>query len=199
MDSENSKSKSWWTTLPGIITAIAALITATGGLIVILNSTGCLKHEPVNPNNINEPVISTKNLNPSKSIIINYDSLATAMSAQWYENTKSNNIDGLVTLVSVPFYADNQILTSLSEVREFYNKILREKGEGSTMPALTELKIYKASELRNKGFDITKDRFFQSMQFEPDPYIALLGFSGEYVEVIFRKVDQSLKIAGIWD
>ncbi len=33
-DSTESKSQSWWTTLPGVLTALAALVTAVSGLII---------------------------------------------------------------------------------------------------------------------------------------------------------------------
>lgn len=36
----NNDNKSWWTSLQGIITSIATLITAIGGLLVILNVNG---------------------------------------------------------------------------------------------------------------------------------------------------------------
>ncbi len=43
---EDSNGKtSFWATVPGIITAIATLITAVGGLIVILNSVGFFRHD----------------------------------------------------------------------------------------------------------------------------------------------------------
>ena len=40
---EDSKSAtpSWWQTVPGILTAIAALITAAGGFLIVLNQIGC--------------------------------------------------------------------------------------------------------------------------------------------------------------
>jgi hypothetical protein len=40
MADEPNKSTSWWATLPGIITATAALVTATGGLIAVLYQQG---------------------------------------------------------------------------------------------------------------------------------------------------------------
>jgi hypothetical protein len=40
MSGEPSKSQPWWQTLPGILTAVAAIITATTGLIVALNQAG---------------------------------------------------------------------------------------------------------------------------------------------------------------
>ena len=37
-------SKSWWTTLPGIITSVAGALTAITGLIIALNQAGCFKN-----------------------------------------------------------------------------------------------------------------------------------------------------------
>lgn len=42
MAEEQSSGKSFFHTLPGIITAIAGLITAVGGFLLILNKTGCI-------------------------------------------------------------------------------------------------------------------------------------------------------------
>jgi len=39
---EESKSGGWWQTLPGILTAVAAIITAVAGLIIALHQTGIL-------------------------------------------------------------------------------------------------------------------------------------------------------------
>jgi hypothetical protein len=42
---DNNENKSWWATLPGIMTATASLITAIGGLLVILNANGYLSQK----------------------------------------------------------------------------------------------------------------------------------------------------------
>ena len=42
--------KSWWATLPGIITSLATLITAIGGLLVILNANGYFS--PASPKSV---------------------------------------------------------------------------------------------------------------------------------------------------
>jgi hypothetical protein len=41
--SEPGPDKSWWHTLPGILTGITAVITAVGGLMIAINQTGWLK------------------------------------------------------------------------------------------------------------------------------------------------------------
>jgi hypothetical protein len=44
--SESGSTGSWWATLPGLVTALAALLTAVGGLLVTLNQIGWLKKPP---------------------------------------------------------------------------------------------------------------------------------------------------------
>jgi hypothetical protein len=39
---KDPESSSWWQTLPGVLTAIAALITAVGGLLAVLVQTGVI-------------------------------------------------------------------------------------------------------------------------------------------------------------
>jgi len=39
----SNSTSNWWSTLPGILTGVATLITATGSFIVILNTAGCFK------------------------------------------------------------------------------------------------------------------------------------------------------------
>jgi hypothetical protein len=50
-------AKNWWETVPGIMTGIAALITAIAGLIVALHQTGQFSREPIAPDAAN-PAIS---------------------------------------------------------------------------------------------------------------------------------------------
>ena len=39
---EPSTARSWWATLPGILTALAAIITALAGLLAVLGEQGVL-------------------------------------------------------------------------------------------------------------------------------------------------------------
>ena len=57
-----SEKASFWATLPGILTGIAALITAVGGLLAILYNTGVIGNKPPPPNNI---ATATVALSPS--------------------------------------------------------------------------------------------------------------------------------------
>jgi hypothetical protein len=198
MKSDGDENKNWWSSVPGALTAFATLITAIGGFIVILNTNGCLKSD-------NNEQIAHKTgpdtLKPQTTIIktepvINYDSIAVAIASQWLNNIKNKNLDDMTAISSVPYYADHSVLTSLSEVRDLFGRLT---SSDKTFPDLTDLKIYKASDLKNKGIDFSNDRFYQHLNLEADPYIALLGFNGEYTELVFRKSGKTLKIAGFWD
>ena len=124
---------------------------------------------------------------------------------------KKRNVDGLVSNSSIPFYADNKILNSLSEVRESYvamtNNFATEQPQNDSTKKfvekieLVELKIYKISELKNKGYDVSGDRSIRSLNLEEDPYIALVRFNTwhDYTELVFRKTGNTLKIAGWWN
>lgn len=46
MAENDGTGKSWWSTMPGVLTALAAIITALGGLVAILSQSGLLGHKP---------------------------------------------------------------------------------------------------------------------------------------------------------
>lgn len=67
MENKPDTKSNWWQTAPGILTAIAALMTATGGLVLTLNQVGCFDKT----NSKNEKVIDQKeNISEKKSLDI---------------------------------------------------------------------------------------------------------------------------------
>lgn len=68
---DNQKPRSWWQTLPGILTATAGVITAVTGLIVALHGIGVFDTEPKREANWNVQRSSTEDApTPPKSQII---------------------------------------------------------------------------------------------------------------------------------
>lgn len=67
MDEGDKGKTSWWQTVPGILTATAAIITAVAGLIVTLHQAGMLggKNDP--PARIVEPTSQTESPRDLKS------------------------------------------------------------------------------------------------------------------------------------
>lgn len=68
-DDISSSPKSFFQTLPGIITGIAATITALGGLILALNQTGCFGTRKTDKSVSSETSISNDNAKSSTSNI----------------------------------------------------------------------------------------------------------------------------------
>lgn len=69
MDQEQ-KSKSWWQTLPGLITAVAGIITAVAGLVVALNQAGFFERRvipPGQPAGVLEPLAKQTSSGPAGS------------------------------------------------------------------------------------------------------------------------------------
>ncbi len=54
------ESKSWWQTLPGILTAVAGIITAVTGFLLAANQSGCF-HKETNTTLVQQPADSTIN------------------------------------------------------------------------------------------------------------------------------------------
>lgn len=72
--------KSFWSTLPGILTGIAAVITATGGVVAMLYQAGAIgEKEPVESNTLPAPIperpacgSTIKALSDTKYLILNW-------------------------------------------------------------------------------------------------------------------------------
>jgi hypothetical protein len=95
---ENIENKNWWTTLPGIITALATLITAIGGLLVILNSNGYLSHKKeADSNSKTENAASDAKVDKNKMPVVSEKETATI------SNIKTSTLKGNVGKLQVVF------------------------------------------------------------------------------------------------
>lgn len=62
--SNKNEEKSFWSTVPGILTGIAAIISAIGGLVLALNAAGLITIPPLGPTPTPTPLISTPTPTP---------------------------------------------------------------------------------------------------------------------------------------
>lgn len=69
MSGEPPKSQSWWQTLPGILTAVAAFITASTGLIVALNNMGVFSDDSKSASPTPTPAVVLSASTPAKPAI----------------------------------------------------------------------------------------------------------------------------------
>lgn len=66
MSGEPPKSQSWWQTLPGILTAVAGIMTASTGLIVALNQAGVFSRESTSASLSPTPTVAMSAGAPAK-------------------------------------------------------------------------------------------------------------------------------------
>jgi hypothetical protein len=65
---EEPRSKSWWSTLPGVLTAIAGIITAVTGLIVTLHQAGVFQRGEKQPPQAQYDTIKPKEATKTPSV-----------------------------------------------------------------------------------------------------------------------------------
>jgi len=122
--SNNNEEKSFWSTLPGILTGIAAILTAIGGLIIALNAAGIIS---ISPDATPTPTPPSAILTPSPTSTPNKEAYlrnAEKLTGDWFVAFQNINIDALVKLADTPFFFDQEILLSTSDVREKYQLLL---------------------------------------------------------------------------
>ncbi len=76
----NNEKESFWSTAPGILTGIAAIITAITGLIIALNAAGIITINPSVPAPISTPVIPPQTPTPSPTPIVTQQTPTTSAS-----------------------------------------------------------------------------------------------------------------------
>jgi hypothetical protein len=84
MAGEPPKPQSWWQTLPGVLTAVATIITAATGLIVALNQAGVLSGK--------EKIDSRSPAPPSITPAVKTASPPTSVD-EWEKKLRAINID----------------------------------------------------------------------------------------------------------
>lgn len=92
MTEQKSNKQSWWVSLPGIITAIATLLTSTGGVIAILSSSGIIKEMNLFSKPNDKPKVEQSVTNDSNSKAINQTHKTDNGQPSNTHNTTSINI-----------------------------------------------------------------------------------------------------------
>lgn len=130
-----------------------------------------------------------------------YINIARQICKLFWTNHTNNNVEGLIFSSTIPFDADKKkIITNYDDLRQFYS----DSKDKSTL-SISTIEINKASELKEKGLLTSKsDTLFGELHLEQDPYIGIISYqtennSLEAIMIIFKKVDNTLKIAGIED
>lgn len=96
---EEQKTQSWWQTIPGILTATAALVTAITGLLAVLYQNGVFEKKP--PSNGGKPIEIAGKWSGQAS-----DASGTSfrIEVEIYASCKLNEKCGTISVSHVPCY-----------------------------------------------------------------------------------------------
>jgi len=194
-DQETTTKKSFWHTLPGIITGAAGIITAVTGLFLAINnsksSSANPETEPIHVLATDQKLVTSEP--PHTEITI---AMAEKLTNDFLNAFKNRNVDDLMSLISVPFFNDHNLETDLGELRSKFEANWQEKPNVSLI--IKSIKVKTVKEWKDQG-RLNHDRFLPSLNIGDDDYYAVVEFDHDGLAVVFRKVDNKLKIAGIWD
>ena len=113
-DSKPANGPSWWQTLPGILTGLAAIITAVTGLILAFNRTGT-RSEPAAPASSSSPrSVSRDALPPTQQPTSTAPSPTAAVALPALHEVKLGSGTVVVTILSAqvsPIDAERRTLT----------------------------------------------------------------------------------------
>src|SRR6187455_1387383 len=127
-EQETTTKKGFWQTLPGIITGIAGILTAATGLFLAINN---FKSAAAKPDGSTGQVKSTDKVpetsQPPHQEIITVG-MAEKLTTDFLTAFKNRDIDGLMILLSVPFFNDHNIQTDLGDIRAKFQANWQEKG-----------------------------------------------------------------------
>jgi hypothetical protein len=122
---------------------------------------------------------------------------AEEMTAKWLTAWAERDIDGLMALTGTPFYFDQSVLISTTEIRAKYAAALQEKATDSIK--LDGIKASEVGELKLKGMLNDRDRILSNLRINDNDVAVIVMASGEGVIYFFRRVEGTLKMVGFWD
>jgi hypothetical protein len=193
---DERKPQSWWTTLPGILSAAAGILTALTGLIVALNAMGLFQRSPL-PKLLNYKEIIKKPEEVSKSTLGSIHCFEPYF--QGIPNTRvktleagSKNItiiepeESKTDLLGIQFTENGEPIGAIRLSFFPHNDMFK---IAAVMNAkCQEIATYR-NETRGQDKNVLQNWDSLAIQFENDTYALRLGYgSGEIRANYFRRI-----------
>jgi hypothetical protein len=107
------KQSNFWTTLPGVLTAIATLITAVGGVIAIIinipKTATVINPPPPPPTSLPVGIEITATISPQKAVDIAFKAKSIAPTGAPIRIYKRRTASGSIVWAPVVLYTDNTV------------------------------------------------------------------------------------------
>ena len=208
--------KAFFTTLPGILSGIAALMVAATSLYFGLRDRAA-KSQPAasasgaGPNTAAAPTVAaptagaqTTATTPTVSIEARRQQ-AERLAGDWLAAFGEHDVGRLVRLAETPYYFDQEIIVNREALADKYRALFAEKPNGLQGVQITKLRARTVGEMKEEGASLQRDRIFSSLSLGDDDWgievhMRIANHDGDEGMMMFaRLVGDQLKIVGTWD
>jgi hypothetical protein len=109
------------------------------------------------------------------------------------------DVDTLTARASVPFFLDDRVLLSKSDIRKRYEDQFRSARSNDDDVNIISVKTKTLGEWKDEGFDPSRDRLLKSITLADDNYIVVVTTPHDGIGIFTRQVGGDLTVAGFWD
>jgi len=205
--------KAFFTTLPGILSGVAALMVASTTLYFGLRDRA--RQNPVTSTSlvagpsVPATAASTTTANtPAPAPTVSLETRrqqAEALAGEWFGAMREHDVGHLVRLAETPYYFDQEILVTRASIADKYRALFAQKPEMPEGLQIQKIRARTLKEMKDEGESLERDRIFHSLSLGDsdwgiEVHIRVPGHDGDEGMMMFaRQVDDQLKIVGTWD
>ena len=127
---------------------------------------------------------------------------AEKLAGDWVNAIENREIDTVINMADTPFYFDQEILVSIGDLEAKYEDWFSAMEERDRLQ-ISSLKAMKVSEyqalLDREGYG-GGDRILSSLRLnDNDIVVIIVSEGGEGLIIVFRIVNDDIRMAGFWD
>lgn len=203
--------KAFFTTLPGILSGVAALMVASTTLYFGLRD----RERPPAPAPANPAANGSALVSPQPAVdpaspapVASLESRrqqAEALAGEWLGAMRERNVNHLVRLAETPYYFDQEILVTRASIADRYRQLFEEKPTVPEGMQIVKIRARTVKEMKDEGESLQRDRIFRSLSLGDsdwgiEVHVRMPGREGDEGLIMFaRPVGDQLRIVGTWD
>lgn len=124
------------------------------------------------------------------------------IAGKWVFSFMGGDVDTFVKLSSEPFFFDHNLL-SKDKLRIKYLELYNKKSNEWDKSEVLAIKVQTAKELKDEGYDLSKDRIFNSLNLTLEDFTISITVKyknrKEGILLVARKFGDDFEIVGMWD
>jgi hypothetical protein len=196
----DNEKRPFLTTLPGLLTGVAALIGAlTTVYLAVRSQQGSAPQTAAEQSTLPaaKPVEAQPLTSPSRQA-------AERLAADYLAALRDHDFATLVSLSETPFYFDNEVLVRREDIRRKYEELFAEKPTSWEGVQVKSIHASTIGELRQQGQDMQRDRVVRSLSMDENDWaiqilIGMADSRSEGLMMFARTFNNTLHVVGMWD